>query len=92
MAHIDEALISGRGLRVGSIMPNQSVGMLGRGGSLVESMSFGRRVADSNPALDATYRDLGQILHLQLPVGLRRVNSYTVSTAVVGSASERLVL
>jgi len=30
-------------------------------------------------------RDLGQVLHLQLPVSLRRVNSDTVSIAVVGS-------
>jgi len=33
-----------------------------------------------------------QVLHLQLPVALRRVNSDTVSVAVVGSASERLML
>src|SRR6218665_2338142 len=33
-------------------------------------------------------RDLGQVLHLQLPVVLRRVNSDTGSIAVVGSASE----
>ena len=32
--------------------------------------------------------DLGQVLHLQLPVALRRVNSDTVSIAVVVSASE----
>src|SRR6218665_2226697 len=30
-------------------------------------------------------RDLGQVLHLHLPVALRRVNSDTVSIAVVGS-------
>src|SRR6218665_1686136 len=36
-------------------------------------------------------RDLWQVLHLQLPVALRRVNSNTVSISVVGSASERLV-
>ena len=55
-------------------------------------MPFDRRVAGSNPALAATYRDLGQVLHLQLPVALRRVKSDTVSSAVVGSASERLML
>jgi|SRR6218665_1838627 len=31
---------------------------------------------------------LGQVLHLQLPVALRRINSDTVSIAVVGSSSE----
>ena len=44
-----------------------------RGGVLVESMPFDRRVAGSNPALEATDRDLGQVLHLQLPVALGRV-------------------
>ena len=34
-------------------------------------------------------RVLGQVLHLQLPVTLWRVNSDTVSIAVVGSASEK---
>ena len=33
-------------------------------------------------------RDLWQVLHLQLPVALRHVNSDRVSIAVVGSASE----
>ena|SRR6218665_101502 len=33
-------------------------------------------------------RDLGQVLHLQLPVALRRVNSDTVSLAVIGSTCE----
>ena len=37
-------------------------------------------------------RCLGQVLHLQLPVALRQVNSDTVSIAVVGSVSERLML
>ena len=36
-------------------------------------------------------RDLGQVLHLQFLAALRRVNSDTLSIAVVGSASERLV-
>jgi len=35
---------------------------------------------------------LGKVLHFQLPVAPRRVNSDTASTAVVWSASERLVL
>ena len=61
---------------------------MGRGGTLVESMSFDRSVVGSNPALSATSRDLGQVLHLQLPVALRRVNSDTMSIAVFGSASE----
>src|SRR6218665_1960357 len=37
-------------------------------------------------------RDLGQVLHSQLPVAVRRVNSDTESIAVVVSASERLML
>ena len=37
-------------------------------------------------------RQVRQVLHLQVPVALRRVQSNTVSTAVVGSASERLML
>ena len=43
----------------------------------------------SNPALAATYRDLGQVLHLQLPVALRRVNSDTVSVLGMGSGGRR---
>jgi len=43
-------------------------------------------------ALQPTRRDLGQVLHLELPVALRRVNSDTVSNDVVGIASERLML
>ena len=39
---------------------------------------FDRRVVGSNPALAAMYRDLGQVLYLQFPVALRRVNSDTV--------------
>src|SRR6218665_4165947 len=54
-------------------------------------MPLDRRIVGSNPALAAMYtcRDLGQVLYLQLPVALRRVNSDTVSIAVVGSASVR---
>ena len=59
---------------------------MGRGGALVDSMPFVSRVVRSNPALAAT--DLGQVFHLQLPVVLRRVNSDTVSIAVVWSASK----
>ena len=66
--------------------------IVGRGVTLVESMSFERRVACSNPALAATLGPIGQVLHLQLPVALRRVNSDTVSIAVVGSAPERCML
>ena len=50
---------------------------MGRAGALEESMPF-----------DTC---LGQVLHLQLPVALRRVNSDTVSIAVVGIASEMLI-
>ena len=60
-----------------------------RGGALVESMPFDRRVAGSN---SSPRTDLGQVLYLQLPVALRRVNSDTVSIAVIGSASEGLML
>ena len=36
-------------------------------------------------------RDLGQVLHLQLPAAHQHVNSDTMSIAVVGSASKRLI-
>ena len=45
---------------------------VGRGCSLVDSAPFVQRVAGSNPTLAATYRDLGQVLHSQLPVARRR--------------------
>ena len=64
---------------------------MGRGGGLVESMPFDRRVASSNPALVGIRRDLGQVFHLQLSLALRRVNSDTMSIAGVESASERLI-
>ena len=65
---------------------------MGHGGALVETTPFDRRGVVSNPNLAAMYcRDLGQVLNLQLPVALRRVNTDTVSIAVVGSASERLI-
>jgi len=35
--------------------------------------------------------DLGQVLHLQLFVAIRRVNYDTVSIAMIGRASERLI-
>ena len=59
--------------------------IVGRSGALVESVPFDRSVVGSNPALAAAYRDLGQVIHLQLPVALRRVNSDTLSIAVVGT-------
>src|SRR6218665_3621471 len=62
--------------------------LVGRGGTL-ESRSL--MVVGSNPALSTT-QDLGEFFKLQLPVALRRVNSDTVSIAVVGRASERLTL
>ena len=65
---------------------------VGRGGALAESIPFDRRVVGLNPALAAPRRDLGQVLHSQSLVALQRINSDTVSTAVVGIASERLML
>ena len=62
-----------------------------RGGALVESMPFDRRVVGSNPALAAMLRPW-QVIHLQLSYAFRRVNSNTVSIAVVGCPSERLIL
>ena len=59
---------------------------VGSSGALVESMPCYRRVAGSNPALVDMYTDIGQVLHLQFTVALRRVNSDTVSISVVGSA------
>ena len=61
---------------------------MGRDGTLVESMQFGPegRRLEFHSCRHA--RDLGQVLHLQLPVAIRRVNSDTMSIAVVGSASE----
>ena|SRR6218665_4026758 len=49
-----------------------------RGGSVVSPMPCVRMVAGSNPTL-APREDLGQVLHLQSPVALRRVNSSTIS-------------
>ena len=49
------------------------------------------RVMGSNPAKPPR-RDLGKVLHLQLPIALRHVNSNTVPIAGVGSTSERLML
>ena len=43
-----------------------------RGGALVESKPFDRRVVGSNPALAATYTDLGLVRNSQLAVALRR--------------------
>jgi len=40
--------------------------IVGRGGALVETMTFNRRVVGSTLAR----RDLGQVLYLQLPVRL----------------------
>ena len=59
---------------------------VGRGGTLVESMPLNRKVVGSNPILAATPRTLGK--SFTLPVALRRVNSDTMSIAVVGSAHE----
>ena len=68
--------------------------MIGRGGALEESMLFDRRIVDSKSRSSRQVgpTDLGQVHHLQLLVALRRVNSDTVSLAVVGSSSERLML
>ena len=71
---------------------------MGHGRPLVESMPLDRKVVGLNPALATTPGTLknyvpplgfeGQVLYLQLPVALQRVNSDAVSIAVVGSASE----
>jgi len=53
-----------------------------RGGALVESMTFNRRVVGSTPALAAT-----QVLYLQLPVPFGVKLRFSIR-AVVGSASE----
>ena len=63
----------------------------GIGGALVESMPFDRRVVVRVPLLPPR-RDLGQVLHSQLAVAFQHVNTDTMSTAVVGSSSERLML
>src|SRR6218665_1954505 len=61
---------------------------VGHGGVLVETTPFDRRVG-FRTLLYPLCRDLGQVLHLELPLSLLRVNSDTVSIAVVGNASER---
>ena len=58
---------------------------VGRGGSLVDSSPFVRRVVGSNPALATKNKDLGQVLHSQLSVAHRRELQYP---RCVGSASE----
>ena len=65
--------------------------MMGHGGVLVESMPFLRRIVGSNPALAATYRPWASP-SLTVACIASGVNSDTVSIAVVGSASERLML
>ena len=57
-----------------------------RGGALVESMPFDRRVVDSNPAL-APRRDLEQVHRSLLPVALRR-ETPAQYPCCVGSAPE----
>src|SRR6218665_2758291 len=52
----------------------------------VDAFGPGVRGFESHSSRHARY--LGQVLHLQLPVAIRRVISDTVSIAVVGSASE----
>ena len=59
---------------------------MGRGGALIEAMTFNRRVVGLTPALAAA-RDLGQVLYLQLPVRFGVKLRYSIR-AVVGSASE----
>jgi len=43
-----------------------------RGGALVQSIAFNRRVVGSTLQLKPSRRDLGQVLNSQLPVALRR--------------------
>ena len=59
---------------------------MGRGGALVETMTFNRRVVGSTPGLAATW-DLGQVFYLQLPVRFGVKLRYSIR-AVVGRASE----
>ena len=49
-------------------------------------------LADTSETTKSPLKDLGQVLHLQLPVALRRLSSDTVSIALVGCASERPLL
>jgi len=65
----------------------QFINIVGRGGALVETMTFNRRVVGSSPALAASRRDLGQVLYLQLPVRFGVKLRHSIR-AVVGSASE----
>src|SRR6218665_998532 len=51
----------------------------GRGGSVVSTAPYVRRVEGSNPTLATTCRDLEQVLHSQLHVALRCGNSDIVS-------------
>ena len=60
---------------------------VGRGGALVESIAFNRRIVGSIPALTATYTDPGQVLNLKLPVALQR-ETPAQYPCCVGSASE----
>ena len=58
----------------------------------LDTLTSGDPTVSSALQLNVQSMDLGQVLRLLLPVALRRVNSDTVSIAVVGSASERLLL
>jgi len=52
---------------------------MGRGGALIESMPFDRRVASSNIALAATQGPWASPSLIQLSVALRRVNFDSVN-------------
>ena len=72
---------------VGLTNSHKSPHFVGHGGALVESIAFNRRVMGSTLALAAMYRDLGQVLYLQLSVRFGVKLRYSIR-AVVGSASE----
>ena len=66
-------------------LPN--IDKVGRGGALVDSTPFIRMVVGSNPTIATTYRNLGQVLNLQMPLALRR-ETPAQYPCCVGSASE----
>ena len=69
------------------VIDQQRLSVVVRGGSLVYSTPFVRRIAVSKPALATTYRDFGQVLHSQLPVALRH-EIPTQYPCCVGGVSE----
>ena len=62
---------------------------MGRGGALVESIAFNRRIVGSTLALAATYWDLGQVLNSQLHVALRRETPAQYPCCVRSASKEK---